>query len=111
MQIRDEIIIKRQLVNKFPNLKKKIGTEPRKRLIVVRPKARPGAFFKTETKIANVTDIVILKSITPINEIIIILSPNRRKGIAPITLINAVFLTPILSQRIPPRAFPIPIET
>ena len=100
-----------QLVKKLPSLKKKIGTVPRKRPMVVRPNARPGVFFRTETRSARVIAIVIEKNITPISETTIMLSPKRRNGSAPSTLIIAVFLAPILSQRIPPRAFPKPIET
>ena len=105
------ITMTRQFEKIFESLKKKIGTEPRKRPIVVNPKARPGAFWSTETISARVIDIVMEKSITPISETIIKLSPKRRKGKAPNTLRVAVFLIPILSHKIPPKAFPVPIKT
>ena len=61
-------------------LKKNIGTVPKKSPIVVRPKARPGVLFRTDTNIAKVIDIVILKSSTPMSEMNIILSPKMRNG-------------------------------
>lgn len=105
-----EMVIKRQLEKVLPNLKKKIGTVPRKRPIVVKPKARPGVFCKAETSNARVIDMVMLKSATPIREIIIKLSPKSKNGKEPTTEIIAVFLNPILSDKIPPRALPTPIE-
>ena len=77
--------------------------------MVVKPKASPGDFFKTDTKIANVMDIVIEKNITPISDTIINLSPMARNGIASKVLQIATFLIPNLSERIPPRALPNPI--
>ena len=107
----DAIIMTKQFVKRFPNLKKKIGTVPRKSPIVVSPKASPGAFFKTETSNASVIDIVMLNNITPIKETTIKLSPKSKNGKAPTTLRRAVFLTPILSHKIPPSAFPVPMKT
>ena len=91
-------------------LKKNIGAVPKNKPIVVSPKAKPGFFFKTLTNIASVIDIVIEKAITPINEIIIILSPKHRNGIASNVLKIATFLIPNTSLNIPPRALPKPIK-
>ena len=48
---------------------KNIGIVPKNKPMVVRPKAKPGAFFRTETSRPKVTDIVILNNITPIKDI------------------------------------------
>ena len=93
------------------NLIKNIGAVPKNKPIVVSPKARPGVFFKIDTKIAKVMDIVIEKAITPIKEIIIILSPKHKNGIAKSVLYIATFLIPKASLKIPPRALPVPIKT
>ena len=73
--------------------------------IVVNPNARPGVLFKTDTSNPKVIAIVILKNITPIIETIIRLSPIIKNGNAHIVLIIAVFLIPIISERIPPQSF------
>lgn len=61
---------------------KKIGAVPRNKPIVVKPKAKPGVLFNTDTSIAKVMDMVIENSMTPIKEIIMMLSPKQRNGIA-----------------------------
>ena len=91
------------------NLKKKIGRVPINRPIVVQPNASPGLCLKTETSMASVIDIVMLKSITPARETNILLSPASRNGSAADALIIAVFFTPKASAKIPPSAFPAPI--
>ena len=86
-------------------------TAPANSAIVVIPNAAPGATFITEMTIPSVTAVVMLKNVMPISETIIILSPRTRKGRAPIMQIKAVLRMPILSDSIPPKAFPIPMNT
>ena len=93
------------------NLIKKIGTVPKNKPIVVSPKAKPGLFFSTDTKEPKVIAIVIEKNMTPINEIIMILSPKQRNGMAIRVDKIAIFLIPNRSDKIPPSALPIPIVT
>ena len=93
------------------NLIKKIGAVPRNKPIVVIPNANPGLFFNLDTIIPRVIAIVIEKNITPIKDIIIMLSPKHKKGIANSVDAIATFLIPNTSDNIPPNAFPIPIVT
>ena len=60
-----------QLINIESIFEKNIGTDPRNRPIVVKPKATPGYFFNTDTISPKVMAIVILKIIIPISEIVI----------------------------------------
>ena len=71
------------LITKLFILKKKTGNTPRAKPTVLIPKAKPGVSGKAETNIASVIAIVMLKNMTPINEIVMILSPSIRKGKAP----------------------------
>ena len=57
-----------QLAARLVIFTKKTGTAPRNSPIVVNPNASPGAFGKTDTSTASVTDIVMLKNITPVSE-------------------------------------------
>ena len=91
------------------NLMKKIGTVPKNNPIVVRPKAKPGDFFKTETSKAKVIDIVMLNNKIPNKEMYIKLSPKIKNGNDATILMIAIFLIPKASDKIPPRAFPTPI--
>ena len=104
------IVITMQLASVVVSFIKNIGAVPKNNPMVVNPNAKPGVSFSTDTKRPSVMDIVILNINTPSKEIIMWLSPNRRNGKAPTVLIIAVFLTPIKSEIMPPRAFPKPIE-
>jgi hypothetical protein len=88
---------------------KNIGAVPKNNPMVVNPNATPGDFLSTDTNIPSVIAIVILKNITPIRDTIINSSPKHKNGIAKSVLIKDIFLTPNISDKMPPKALPIPI--
>ena len=59
---------------------KKAGATPRNKPNVVKPKANPGCFGKTDTKIATVTGMVMLNSAMPIRDSAILELPPSKKG-------------------------------
>ena len=89
---------------------KNAGAIPKNNAIVVIPKAKQCAFLNFETKRPTVIGIVILYSITPSRESIIIEFPNAKKGKETSKLRMDVFLYPILSAKTPPNILPIPIN-
>lgn len=107
--MRDKTIIMTELATLFVIDIKKIGAVPRKRPIVVNPKAKPGFSLYTLAIIPRVMAIVIENSITPNSDMNIKSSPIIRNGIARMTLSKPTFLIPKASDNIPPRHFPIPI--
>ena len=52
------------------NLKKNTGADPIKSPMVVHPNARPGVAGMTDTSIPRVIAIVMLKSMTPMSDIV-----------------------------------------
>ena len=89
---------------------KNAGKAPTNKPIVVNPNAIPGLFFNLDTNNANVTGIVILNNIIPINDRYILWLPNSRKGNANTVLTTDVIFIFALSINRPPKALPIPIK-
>lgn len=64
-----KVMIKIEFMMKELIFMKKIGNVPKNNPIVVSPNASPGVFFKVDTSIPKVVDIVILNSKIPIKDI------------------------------------------
>jgi len=107
------IVVKIIIIIPFTNveviLKKNMGTVPKKRPIVVSPKASPGVSFNIDTNNPRVIDIVILNNRTPIRDTSIKLLPINKNGNASSILLIATFFIPNESDNIPPKALPTPI--